>query len=101
MKRLCRLCEVSTSGFYAWRRRPPSERARTDVHLLDKVLRVHRESRETYGSPRVHAALRRQGEAVERRRVGRFLRFSGHPDLTIRSCHHGQTRPPNHLSLQS
>jgi len=45
VKRLCRLCEVSTSGFYAWLKRPPSERALADRALLAEIEQIHRESR--------------------------------------------------------
>jgi transposase InsO family protein len=70
---------VSHSGYYAWRGRPVSQRARDDAGLVEAIRQVHRDSRETYGSPRVHAQLRKQGDATGRRRVERLIAYSGIP----------------------
>ena len=74
MKRLCRLAEVSRSGFYAWTKRAPSARAVADVGLLDVITEIHDRSRGTYGSPRVHGQLARRGIHVGRKRVARLMR---------------------------
>jgi putative transposase len=74
---MCALYEVSSSGYYAWRKREPSARSRRDAQLLDKVRSEHAASRETYGSPRVHAAVCRNGERVGRRRIERLMRENG------------------------
>ncbi len=55
VSQLCRTVGFSKSGYYAWRDRPPSERSREDAALAERIVEVHRRSRETYGYPRVHA----------------------------------------------
>jgi putative transposase len=71
---MCRLLGVSRSGFHAWQRRAPSDRALADAWLGERIAAVHRESRGTYGARRVHAVLRRQGIHVGRKRVERLMR---------------------------
>jgi putative transposase len=71
---MCRLLSVSRSGFHAWERRPPSDRALADAWLIERITTIHRESRGTYGIRRVHAALRQQGVHVGRKRVERLMR---------------------------
>lgn len=73
---MCRVLEVSASGYYAWLKRPPSAHARRDAELKKRITRIHDESRRTYGAPRVHAELQESGERVARKRVGRLMRES-------------------------
>jgi hypothetical protein len=61
---LCRLLGVSRSGYYAWRIRPPSERARFDAVLSEKIETIHRNSRATYGAPRIHALTYARTERI-------------------------------------
>jgi putative transposase len=80
----CRTLGVSRSGFHAWRRRAPSRRSLQDAWLLERIGQIHERSRGTYGSPRVHAALRRQGVRVGRKRVERLMREAGISGLSKR-----------------
>lgn len=74
---MCQVLRVSTSGYYEWRDRPPSAREQANERLLEAIRRVHTDSRGTYGSPRVHAALRREGRCVGRHRVARLMQRHG------------------------
>ena len=58
---MCRVLGVSTSGYYAWRRRGPSRHAQENRELLERIGEIHADSRETYGAPRIHAELQAQG----------------------------------------
>jgi transposase InsO family protein len=71
--RLCAVLEVSRSGYYQW----CQVSARANEGLLPKIQAVHAASHGTYGSPRVTAALRTQGESVGRHRVARLMRGAG------------------------
>ena len=74
---MARVLGVSKAGYYAWRHRPPAARAVADAALLERIRAVHAASRETYGAPRMHAALRDGGERHSRKRVERLMREAG------------------------
>jgi len=78
---LCRVLEVTRSGFYAWQSRDPSEQVIDDQKLALEIAAIHKASGETYGSPRVHAELHAKGLEVSRKRVARLMR-----ELGIKSC---------------
>ncbi len=84
---MCRAFGVSRSGYYGWRGRPPSKRNREDASLKGRIHEIYRRSRETYGSPRVHAELRSVGIRCSRKRVERLMRESG-----LRRCMRGKRR---------
>jgi transposase InsO family protein len=74
---MCRHLGVSTSGFYAWRGRPESARARADRRLAVLTREAHEIGRQVYGSPRVHEELKAQGVHVSRKRVIRLMQEQG------------------------
>ena len=71
---LCRVLEVSPSGYYAWHRRTPSPRGQEDASLTAEIEAIHTHSRGTYGVPRIHAELVARGRRVGRKRVTRLMR---------------------------
>jgi len=76
IRMMCRLLKVSRSGYYAWRDRPESDRARFDRALIPKIKRIHEASYGTYGSPRVRDDLLDEGIPVGRRKVARLMRLA-------------------------
>ncbi len=78
---LCKVLEVSRSGFYAWEERGPSTRSAEDEKLGVQIAAIHKASGDRYGSPRVHAELAADGVAVSRKRVARLM-----AELGLESC---------------
>ena len=71
---LCRTLGVSRAGFYAWQTRPPAPHTRADERLGLEIAAIHAESRQRYGSPRIHAELADRGCHTSRKRVARLMR---------------------------
>ena len=82
VRAMCRVLQVSHSGFYAWRDRPLSERAHANVALSQQIVQLHQATREAYGSERLWRALQAQGFVCGRHRVRRLRRL--HHILTKR-----------------
>src|SRR6266571_4614559 len=76
IRAMCRVLEVSASGYYAWRKRKRSARAREDEKLQQRIEAIHRHSRQTYGVPRIHAELQQEGTKVGRKRIARLMKSS-------------------------
>lgn len=74
---LCRVLEVSRSGYYAWRKRPFSQREMANQALVAEIKKIHEQSRETYGILRIYFALQKLGHRCSRHRVARLMRQNG------------------------
>ena len=72
---MCRALGVGRSSYYAWGARSLSPRAQANQALVEQIQEEHRASRQTYGSPRIHAALQRKGVACGRHRIARLMRL--------------------------
>ncbi len=100
---MCRVLDVSRSGYYAWRERPPSTREMADQKLLEKIKAVHKQSRGRYGSPRIYEALLQLEIRCSRKRVARLMRQHGiwgkRPRRRRRTTDSGHNLPvaPNRL----
>jgi transposase InsO family protein len=77
IKRLCAVLGVSTSGFYAWQKRSPSQQQGDNQPLIRQICAIWQHRHQTYGSPRIHAELQAQGIAISRKRVARLMRQAG------------------------
>jgi len=75
VQRMCRVLGVGRSGYYAWCSRSASQRVQEDEVLLVKIQQAYQISRGTYGSPRIHAALQKQGVKCSQKRVARLMRL--------------------------
>lgn len=103
---MCRVLGVSRSGYYAWQKRPTSQRDRSNSHLVEEIRAVHAKSRQTYGSPRIFADLQAHGVACGRHRVARLMRRHGICSQrkcrfkTTTNSQHAQPVAPNLLHQQ-
>jgi putative transposase len=70
---MCNALDVSRSGYYAWSKRPPSSRSQEDQQLCEKIQEIHQNSRQSYGSPRIHHSLLAAGFKIGRQRVIRLM----------------------------
>jgi putative transposase len=85
---MCRVLKVSRSGYYAWRVRLPCLREQANAALTGRIERIHRDSRGTYGAPRVHAQLQAEGARVGSKRIGKLMRKEG-----LQGCHRRKKKP--------
>jgi transposase InsO family protein len=72
---MCKVMDVSRSGYYTWRRLLPSQREQANQELVAAIRQVHQNSMKTYGSPRMHAELKAQGYTCSLNRVARLMRL--------------------------
>jgi transposase InsO family protein len=107
IKLLCRVLQVSRSGYYRWRRQPCSRRKRQDADLAAQIAAAYRKGRGNYGAPRIVRELREQGTPVSQRRCARLMRELGlrgkkrhcrKPRTT--DSRHGQPVPANQLATR-
>ena len=87
IKKMAKIFNVSRAGYYAYLKRPLSSREEENKQLLLEIRKAYEENRKLYGSPRIHAFLKRKGILCSRKRVSRLMRLEGIKAKTKRKCH--------------
>jgi len=106
VSRMCRVFEVSRSGFYEWLSCPESPRRRADRQSGAQIAQAFEASRQTYGTRRIQDTLSKQGQQVSRARIGRLMRqqtLHGKTRWRVRATtnsNHNLPVVPNHLDRQ-
>lgn len=93
---MCKVMEVSRSGYYRWLSAEESARRREDRELLKRIREIHQESKEIYGAPRIHRVLREEGVRCSRKRVARLMREAGLRSKCTRKFRPPRTTDSNH-----
>lgn len=104
---MCRVVQVSRSGFYAWQRRPLSLRTQTNQQLIARMRLLHHQTREAYGARKMWPLLKREGLVCGRHRVARLRRQAGIVALrrrryvrTVQGRHHETPSIPHRLNQE-
>lgn len=106
VRRLCQMLAVSPSGYYAFLKRPASQPQADEAQLVERIRAISQRSRATYGSPRITAELRDQGQGCNHKRIERLMRLHGiratAPRRSVRTTDSRHERPvaPNVLAQQ-
>lgn len=104
--RMCLMLGISRSGYYAWKNRETSPREQSNQALIDHIRRVYKKYRKSYGSPRVHAQLKKEGISCTRKRVARLMRQDGmkcqrkHRKIITTNSKHDFPVAPNTLNRE-
>lgn len=77
VSRVCEVLQVSESGYYAWLKRPPSQREQANQSLKTRIQAIWEQVKHSYGAPRIHAELQAQGLCVGKNRVARLMQILG------------------------
>ncbi len=96
VRMMCRVLKVSRSGYYAWRVRPESHRAKADWQLTRVIRRLHADSNGVYGAPKMRAELNDEGYPCGRHKVARLMRIAGLTGCPKRRFKVTTKRDPSH-----
>lgn len=77
VKKMCRILDISRSGYYGWKKRIPGVRKKENEQLVHRIVFAYEYSRKTYGSPRITAELRSQGISCSEKRIARLMQLHG------------------------
>jgi putative transposase len=103
---MCSVFQVSRSGYYAWTKRPESNRSKENRKLSQEIAEIHQESDSIYGSPKIHGELQRRGKRHGKNRIVRLMRKDGLYSKTKRKfrvttdSNHSQPVAPNLLNRE-